>query len=396
MIVNSQKDNKILFIEICNFTDYPIGGYLAFAKQMLTSFGNQLLLVGMTTDDTPVGVWTKKNFEGVEYDFLSVRRVEKRSSKPLIPGRLKSYLAVRKYRKIIFSKPIDNVFIQTPEVLFAIKNQKIHNLCVRIPGVENSLSISRYWYGKYFATMFDKFFFKSLKKANAIFASADKNAIDDFLKRGNGLISTSNVIQFPTRVNTDVFCIKSIKECRLKLKIADNKIVIVTTGRLNAYKGWKFMIDVFKKFQKSHPDSKFIFLGDGEDRSKIENYVEILNLTQSIDLPGRLSHEDLPLYINAANVYIMGSYVEGWSTSLVEAIACAKPVVCTNFSSASELIENGYNGFVIPSHDVDLFVDAVVKCLGIPEERLIIQAKKMNLYSTNNLKNSILENWRLI
>ncbi len=51
---------KILFIEICNYKDYPLGGHLSFAKHILSAFGNQLALVGCTTDDTPIGKWTKK------------------------------------------------------------------------------------------------------------------------------------------------------------------------------------------------------------------------------------------------------------------------------------------------------------------------------------------------
>lgn len=48
---------KILLVEICNFTDYPIGGYLSFAKQTLTAFGNQLALVGLGDEDTTIGKW---------------------------------------------------------------------------------------------------------------------------------------------------------------------------------------------------------------------------------------------------------------------------------------------------------------------------------------------------
>jgi hypothetical protein len=51
------SNKRILLIEVCNFTDYPIGGYLSFAKQMLTAFDNQLALVGLGDDETPIGKW---------------------------------------------------------------------------------------------------------------------------------------------------------------------------------------------------------------------------------------------------------------------------------------------------------------------------------------------------
>jgi len=75
----------------------------------------------------------------------------------------------------------------------------------------------------------------------------------------------------------------------------------------------------------------------------IENYISSLSLSYKIILTGWVSHVVLPVYLNAADVYIMGSYAEGWSTSLVEAVACGKSAVCTNFSSAQELITNNEN-----------------------------------------------------
>lgn len=53
--------NKFLLIEGCDFVDYPTGGQLSFARQMMRTFGNRLALVGISTDDTPVGVWLKKH-----------------------------------------------------------------------------------------------------------------------------------------------------------------------------------------------------------------------------------------------------------------------------------------------------------------------------------------------
>lgn len=67
-------DKKILLIEICNFTDYPIGGYLSFAKQMLTAFGNQLVLFGLATDDVPVGEWIKREIDGAMCDYFEVAK----------------------------------------------------------------------------------------------------------------------------------------------------------------------------------------------------------------------------------------------------------------------------------------------------------------------------------
>jgi len=386
---------RILLIEICDFNNYPIGGYLSFAKQMLTAFGNQLVLVGICTDDSPIGKWIKKEIDGIEYDYFAVAKIQKTNTKTFIPYRLKSYLAVRKYRKEILCIGIENVFIQTPEVLFALKDQKMKNLCCRIPGVGNPMTYSRYWYGKFFSKIFDYYFFKELKKSNVILASADKFAIQGFIEREKGKLLIDNVIQFPTRINTDIFKPTDKVKERLDLNLENYDKIIVTTGRLSELKGWKFMIDCFVKYKSIYPNSIFIFLGDGEDRNKIETYIEKELIKDNVIISGRVTHEELSKYLNAADLYIMGSYIEGWATSLVEAVSCAKPVVCTHFSSANELIEYGVNGYVIEEHNLNDFVDAMLRCETIEKQNLILKSNQMQQYAVSNLKDSIFKHWEL-
>jgi hypothetical protein len=62
---------RILIIDFCNYQDYPIGGYLSFAKILMETFGNDLALVGITTQiSDPVGKWFKKVINGFNYDFF--------------------------------------------------------------------------------------------------------------------------------------------------------------------------------------------------------------------------------------------------------------------------------------------------------------------------------------
>lgn len=388
-------DKKILLIEICNFTDYPIGGYLSFVKQMLTAFGNQLALVGLATDDVPVGEWVKREIDGVVYDYFAVAKFAKTNKKTFIPYRLQSYFAVKKYRNEILNIGVDNVFIQTPEVLFALRDAEIKNMCCRIPGVGNPMTYSRYWYGKLFANVFDFYFFKELKKTNTVLATADKKSINDFIEKSKGKLSSDKVFQFPTRVNAQIFKPLVMSEERFALNLPASKKIIVTTGRISELKGWKFMLDCFIQYRKVYTDSLFIFIGDGEDRDKVEAYITLLGISDSVIITGRVNHNLLAKYLNSADIYIMGSYLEGWATSLVEAISCGKPVVCTNFSSATDLIENGVNGFVVEGHSISTFTDAMIKCDEIRFDHLILKSKSMEQFSTSNLKQSIFNYWSL-
>src|SRR5437764_5129598 len=110
-----------LLIEGCNFVDFPSGGQLSEATQWMSAFGNRFALVGICTDDTPVGRWVDKVFGGRVFRFLGVTRADRsRTSKPLVPARFTFYRGLRRHMKTIRALGVGNVMVQSPEPLLAI------------------------------------------------------------------------------------------------------------------------------------------------------------------------------------------------------------------------------------------------------------------------------------
>ncbi|HEV2833002.1 MAG TPA: hypothetical protein VGW31_13560, partial [Hanamia sp.] len=173
------EQKKILLIDFCNYEDYPIGGHLSFAKNMILSFQNELVLIGITTHkEDPIGRWFKKNINGITYDFFALARYDKTKTKHYIPDRLVSYFLLKYFKRKILTKNIQNVFIQRTDILQAVKNFGFKNICYRFAGLENPLKFSKYWYAKFAAKFFDKEFFSSFKNVQLILASGDRNSIE--------------------------------------------------------------------------------------------------------------------------------------------------------------------------------------------------------------------------
>lgn len=385
---------KILVIDFCNYEDYQIGGHLSMAKNLLSAFGNDLTLVGITTDKVdPTGRWFKKKINGVDYDFFALARYDKSKTKHLIPDRLVSYFLLKLFKKKILSKGLNNVFIQRHEIIIAVKSFGFKNICFCFPGLESPLGISKYWYSRYLAKKFDRAFFSELRKVHLILASGDDKAIQEMIERSNNLIPENSVLKFPTRINTDVFKPLDQKESRSKMNIPEEVTVVCTTGRLAWLKGWKFMVDCFIMFEKSIPGSLFYMIGTGEDLQKIQEYIAQKNITDKVILPGGKKLEEISLFLNASDLYIMGSYKEGWSTALSEAIACGVPACVTHFSSAEDIIREGENGYVIREHDEKLFVQGMLKALKITRP---VYNDNVVKYSSDNLKQDLLNIWKLI
>jgi glycosyltransferase involved in cell wall biosynthesis len=382
---------KILLIDFCNYQDYPIGGHLTFARQLMNGFGSQLSLIGITTsNDIPIGKWIKNKIDNREFDFFALARYDKGRTKHIIPDRIACLFLLRFYRKRILIKKFKNVFIQRPEIIIATKDFGYKNICYRFPGTENALKTSKYRMAGYFAGLFDKLFFNGLKHVALILASADEAAISGMISRSKGLIVRDRVIKFPTRIDTDIFHPVDKGYARERLGILSGKLIITTVGRLSWLKGWKLMLDSFKIFLTIYPESVFYFIGDGEDKNVIAEYTVNNNLEGKVKITGMKDPLEISLFLNASDLFVMGSFKEGWSTSLMEAIACSVPVCVTRFSSAEEMVFNTKNGYVVGNRDPNEFSDFMVKTLNME-----YQQSDTSNFSISALKKDLIRYWEL-
>lgn len=382
---------KILIIDFCNFQDYQIGGHLTFAKHLINGFGDQLSLIGIVTSkEVPLGRWISYRIGDKDYDYFALARYDKEKTKHIVPDRIACWFLIRFYRKKILKKKFTNVFIQRPEIIIGTKDFGFRNICYRFPGTENALATSKYKLAKYFTGLFDNLFFNGLKHVSVILASADEEAISGMISRSKGLISRDRVIKFSTRIDTGIFKPIDKMFARESLGLSSRALIITTVGRLSRLKGWKLMLDSFKIFLTTFPESEFYFIGDGEDKNDIEEYSVNNNFEGKVKITGMKSPSEISLYLNASDLFVMGSFKEGWSTSLMEAVACRVPVCVTRFSSAEELVLNERNGYVVDNRDPRVFSDFMVKTLTMKYEQ-----PDISNFSVAAMKEDLMKYWEL-
>ena len=180
----------------------PRGGQTRFAKQMLHAFGDRLAVAGVTKENLPLRKWFDRPFEGKKIKFFNMGRMpHKNAMKPIIPLRLIVYYYAKVSMPAIHSTGVKNIFIESPEVLFAAANYKWNSVCYRFAGVNNPVVNSRYKWARLFGAFFEKKMFLDFKKINvdSMLASADYRAIDEMLLRSNGMLDKRLIHQFPTR-----------------------------------------------------------------------------------------------------------------------------------------------------------------------------------------------------
>lgn len=387
---------RFIHMDPINFQDFPVGGTLSFARQLMFQFKGEVALVGLVTDTSdPVGKWFTKEINGILYPYYGIGRYKKFDKRPLIPLRLQTFLLLFYHLRGI--RKINNriVFTQSPQFLFALNFFKWTSLCFCFAGISNSVAISRYKSLRVLGILYEKSLFRILKrKAKVILAAADSESITNATMRTGNILKPEEIITFPTRFDPAIFSPLNKADCRKKLNISDKDFVLVTTGRLSWVKGWQLLIDATRELQsdENYKNVRLIFVGDGEDRKKIENYSKSLIDKGTIQLVGKLSQNEISQYLSAADVFVLGSFHEGWPTSLVEALACGCAIVTTNVSASSQIVCEGTNGYIVNDRDSINFANAIKKA-GNLKDFVEYSLSERNKFSIDLLKDDLEKLW---
>jgi len=137
--------------------------------------------------------------------------------------------------------------------------------------------------------------------------------------------------------------------------------LIGTVGRLAKIKNQHLLISTFKDTLKSGQDVTLLIIGDGPLREELVDYSCKLGLSKKVLFLG--SRKDVPQILKILDVFVLSSTSEGMSLVLLEAMAAGVPMVVTDVGGNPELIEDGKNGFLVPSENVAAMSDAICKIL---------------------------------
>lgn len=137
--------------------------------------------------------------------------------------------------------------------------------------------------------------------------------------------------------------------------------VVLGVGRLQPVKGYDVLLRAFSQVVQRMP-ARLVILGEGDERSRLEQLACELNLKELVDMPG---FDPNPFrYMRRAGVFVLPSRTEGMPVALIQALASGCPVVSTRSSSGVGEVLNGEQyGLVVPVDDVDALANAIVRVL---------------------------------
>jgi glycosyltransferase involved in cell wall biosynthesis len=153
--------------------------------------------------------------------------------------------------------------------------------------------------------------------------------------------------------------------------------IILGVGRLSRPKDFTSLIEAFARVREIR-EARLVILGEGGDRPALEALIRKRGLTAEVTLPGFVNNPYK--YMARAGVLVVSSRREGFPNVLVEAMACATPVVSTACPSGPwEILEGGRWGRLVPVGNPDALAEKICEALEDPAPDLRRRAEYFSL-----------------
>ena len=205
---------------------------------------------------------------------------------------------------------------------------------------------------------------KALRKADLVLAVS--RSTRDRLIQGGGLDSR-RVRILPNTFSHTRFTIGS-KCPRLlqKYGFGLETPVILTVCRLaegEQYKGYDQMIRALPRVLLAVPNARYLLVGTGSDRSRVEKLAVELRVQNAVVFAGFVPDDELSEHYNLCDLFAMPSKAEGFGIVYLEALACGKPVLAGSKDGSRDALADGELGLLVDSDDIDGIAAEIVRVL---------------------------------
>jgi len=165
----------------------------------------------------------------------------------------------------------------------------------------------------------------------------------------------------PLAVDTDRFTFaQDCLPARKALGLPADRPVLLTVRRLVARMGLENLIAAMEMIREDHPNALLLIGGAGYLKKKLEAQVKSLGLENYVRLLGFISEEQLPLYYQAADLFVLPtSTLEGFGVATTEALSCGTPVLGTPVGATPEILMPLGDEFLAPGASPEHLAQAI-------------------------------------
>jgi glycosyltransferase involved in cell wall biosynthesis len=159
------------------------------------------------------------------------------------------------------------------------------------------------------------------------------------------------------------------RRVRAGLGLSEDEVVVAKIGRLFELKGHDFVIDAAPAVLRTVPKARFLFIGGGPWRERLERRARSELPPGAVTFTGLVKPERIPELLAASDMLVHASLREGLPRVLVQSLLAARPVVSFNVDGTPEVVEDGVTGLLVPPRDVAGLAKALVELAADPARR---------------------------
>ncbi len=179
----------------------------------------------------------------------------------------------------------------------------------------------------------------------------------------------------------------------------DGKQNILFVGRFEKRKGARYLLRAIPAIREQHPNTRFLFVGEGRLRYQFQRYVKRYGLHDVI-FTGYVSDAELPRYFATADLFCAPAITgESMGIVLLEAMAAGKPIVASNIPGYATVVNSGTDGLLVPPRDSQELANGIGYLLdNEPLRRYFVEAglRKIGDYAWPRVAGRIMDYYYLL
>ena len=145
---------------------------------------------------------------------------------------------------------------------------------------------------------------------------------------------------------------------------------LCTVARLSGQKGVPLLLEAAARLKSAGHVFHLTVVGDGELRPEIEALIRHYGLSESIELVGLASTEEVVRHLNETRAMVLPSFAEGLPVVIMEALALRRPVIVSAIAGTPELV-NAECGWLVPAGSVEKLAEAMEEALKATPSQLL-------------------------
>jgi glycosyltransferase involved in cell wall biosynthesis len=199
----------------------------------------------------------------------------------------------------------------------------------------------------------------------------------------------SKVFARPYQV-ADVSALFNGESKNLQQKIKQKELkhpVFLFVGQIIHRKGLSYLLNSCTILRKEGiRDYSLLILGEGVQREELETFTQEQNLEDCVQWIGKVEYDRLGAYFSSSDVFILPTLEDVWGVVVLEAMACGKPIICSQFAGAAEMVVEGENGYIFDPHQPEILAEIMLRFIKNPNLALSMSQKSLELIDKHNPK----------